>query len=346
MTEKKDIKILVTGVEGYVGYPLCCKLETIFKKEQIIKVDSLFKQKWLNKITQKCPCEYIPKNHGFIVGDLCDRDFVDEILKIHKPDVIIHLASQPSLPYSQLNWERASFTQWNNLSMNLNLLWGLRENGLTNTKYIITTTTGIPGQFYAHIPEGHTFNMAGSWYHISRGFDSANCNLASRQWGIQIIEFRTSIVYGLKIEEFKQDYENVMYECRENFNTDFYFGTALNRFIQQAIDGKPLTIYGEGNQTKPFISLEDCCQSIVNSITYSFNDKHTILNQTTENISIKQLAELIASYLNIKIEHIPNPRQEKEDFEMFFDNQKFLNVLGHPKQLIKDGIKEMIEILK
>jgi nucleoside-diphosphate-sugar epimerase len=275
-----------------------------------------------------------------IVGNLTDRDFVDEILKLHKPNCVIHLASQPSLPYSQLSWERALFTQLNNQMMNLNLLWGLKENNLSDTKYIITTTTGVPGQFYEIIPEEMVINRAGSWYHITRGFDSENCNLAARQWNLRIVEFRTAIVYGLLTEELREIGET------SRFDTDFYFGTALNRFVAQAIRGEPLSVYGDGRQVKPFISLEDCVQSLANAIDFDFPRGHTILNQTTENVSIVHLAKLISQETGAEVKHIPNPRQEKEDFLMRFENKKFLKVLGHPKQLIGEGIKEIIGTLK
>ena len=328
------MKILITGSSGYIGQPLSYKLK---KAHDVIGVDNYSRVEWVKRINPQNIASY--GDSETIIGNLTDKDFVDEILKLHRPDVIIHLASQPSMPYSQLSWERALFTQLNNISMNLNLLWGIKENGL-KTRYIITTTTGIPGQTYDEVPEDNTLNMAGSWYHVSRGFDSDNCNLASRQFNIQVIEFRTSIVYGLQTKELKEK------GFCSRFDTDSYFGTVLNRFVKQAIEKKPLTIYGEGNQTKPFISLWDCCESIAKAVDYDFGtEKHIILNQTTECISIATLANLVAKFFGTTVEHIPNPRKEKEDFDMWFKNDKFMKLLGTPNQLIGEGLKEMERLL-
>lgn len=324
------MKIIVTGCDGYIGYPLL--LELVTRKYDSIGVDNLSRREWVERIVGE-------REHPFgtefaIYGDLSKRDFMYEILAIHKPDVIIHLASQPSMPYSQINGERALFTQVNNLSMWLNLLWGSRELGL-NPRFILTTTTGIPGQYYNSIPESSTLNMAGSWYHVSRGFDSANANLASRQWGFTILEFRTSIVYGIQTELMRKD------ELITRFDTDSYFGTVLNRFIKQKLDNKPITIYGRGEQTKPFIALEDTVHSLINAIDYPTTG-HAIFNQTTETVSIAQLAMLVGG--NVK--HIPNPRKEDETFKMNFDNKEFLKVLGREPIKMKDELGRMISAVK
>ncbi|KKK81647.1 hypothetical protein LCGC14_2811360, partial [marine sediment metagenome] len=274
-----------------------------------------------------------------INGDLTDRDFVNEILAIHRPDVIIHLASQPSMPYSQINGERALYTQVTNISMLINLLWGAKENGLF-PKFITTTTTGIPGQHYAVIEEAQTLNCAGSWYHVSRGFDSANLRLAGLQFGFTCVEFRTSIVYGLQTELLRK------LGIATRFDTDYYFGTAFNRFIKMGMEGKPLTVYGKGLQTKPFISLEDTVHSLVNSIDYIFPAGHTILNQTTSSIAIVDLANMIATMTSGQVKHIDNPRKENEEFMMEFKNEKFLDVLAKEPTDMKSEVKKMVDYLK
>ena len=243
------------------------------------------------------------------------------------------------MPYSQINGERALFTQINNVSMCLNLLWGIKELK-KECRLIITTTTGIPGQAYSVIPECYTLNKAGSWYHVSRGFDSANCRLASSQFGIEVVEFRTSIVWGLQTDLLKSMQEYT------RFDTDPYFGTVVNRFVAQALKGKPITIYGKGRQTKPFINLDDVVESIKNAIEYDFKEKHTILNQVAETISIVELAGIIRKKTKCRVEHIPNPRKEKETHKMLFDNRKFLDVLGRKPKLLKNDLKEMIDAVK
>ena len=330
------MKVLVNGSRGYIGTPLMFQLSKVC---EAIGVDNCAREAWVNKCTGEMDDTFLcPKElDNYIHGDLTNKEFVYEILAIHKPDVVIHLASQPSMPYSQINGERAGYTQVNNLMMTVNLLWGIKELGL-KTKFIITTTTGIPGQSMRVIPEEPVANHAGSWYHVSRGFDSTNCALASKQWGQEVLELRTSIVYGIQTIAMK---ENTSFRTR--FDTDFYFGTALNRFVQQAIEGKPITIYGKGNQVKPFISLEDTVESLINAITYKQAKTHEIMNQVTEHISIKSLANMIVKNCKGKIKHIDNPRKENEGFSMKFNNKKFLKLLGKKITTMEETIPLMVK---
>ncbi len=329
------MRILVSGNRGYIGKALVHQL--LSEGHKVIGVDNDSRARWVEHCGGGWNSNDIESTRFIdISADLTERDVVNELLAIHKPDVIIHLASQPSMPYSQLNGERAYFTQLNNVAMCLNLLWGMKENGLLNTRFITTTTTGIPGQIYETIPEDDTLNKAGSWYHVSRGFDSSNCSLASRQWGIQIVELRTSIVYGLQTKLMRDKGLGTT-----RFDTDTYFGTALNRFMNQAFNKEPLTIYGKGEQTKPFISLEDTVISLTKAVDYSFPEGHTILNQVTEHISILELARLIKKATNCDLHHVPNPRKENETHKMTFENKKFLKVLDKPIHEMKEEIPLM-----
>lgn len=333
------MKILVTGSEGYIGIPLLWELH-MRGNHEVVGVDNGLRKALVEEFDPNPNNgDALPRDKGFIrlKWDMRKYDIVKEILQLHKPQCIIHLASQPSMPYSQINGERASFTQLGNLAMCLNLLWAIKELGL-KTRLIITTTTGIPGQAYNIIREEPTMNMAGSWYHISRGFDSENCMLASRQWGQEVLEFRTSIVFGLTTPSMPMGYTT-------RFDTDAYFGTALNRFIKQACNGEPITIYGKGEQVKPFISLTDCVVSLANAIEHEVDETYNIYNQVTHNISIRELGELVAHVKHSPLLHVDNPRVEKEDWDMVFENEKFLNILGRKPTNIKDEIKNLVNMV-
>jgi len=326
------MKILVTGSAGYIGFPVFYELRKL--GHEVIGVDNNSRQEWVDRSGGKSHNYY---HATYIYGDLTNQAFVNELVAIHKPDAIIHLASQPSMPYSQINAERAFFTQQNNTAMCLNILWAIKD---LPTKLIITTTTGIPGQCYEVVPEDRTINAAGSWYHVSRGFDSANCNLAARQWNQQTIELRTSIVYGVQTNLMR------LHGIATRFDTDPYFGTALNRFVQQALDGKPITIYGKGEQTKPFIALEDCVRSIIKAIDWDPQPNHQIFNQTTQCVSINRLAKAIELATPVKVSHIPNPRIENESFQMYFNNGDFLKLLREKPVMLEDEILHIIYYLK
>jgi nucleoside-diphosphate-sugar epimerase len=117
-----------------------------------------------------------------------------------------------------------------------------------------------------------------------------------------------------------------------------------------ALTGHPITIYGKGEQRKPQISLEDCVCSIVNAARLQITGKFEVLNQTTEVPSIKGIAEAVKKAgerlkLQVEIEHIPNPRVEKEEHKMVINTDKFQKLLGKPKYDIGSGIYQTINSL-
>jgi nucleoside-diphosphate-sugar epimerase len=285
--------------------------------------------------------------------DLTTTNVVLGILKFVKPDVILHLASQPSAPYSHIGINEAVFTQKNNTTMLMNILWGLKELEM-NPHLVVTTTTGIYGQPDFDIPEGWLQpyemkipypNMAGSFYHMSRGFDAGNLWLASKMFNFPITELRTSIIGGSSTIETRAHKD-----AYNRFDFDFYFGVVTNRFVAQALMGKPITIYGKGDQQRPIISLEDACESTVNSVELregSTRDKYEIYNQTQGTISPVEIANTVRDTLSkgygipVEINNLPNPRVENEEAPMKMDNRRFVS------ELLPDGfqceLKEAIE---
>ncbi|MDY7080897.1 MAG: GDP-mannose 4,6-dehydratase, partial [Halobacteria archaeon] len=155
--------VLVTGADGYLGWPTSLRLARRLD-ERIVGVDNLLRRDWVEEsgsvsaVPLDSPEERFDAepNMSFVRGDLTDRDFVKQILEVHEPDTVLHTAAQPSAPYSQINGERALYTQENNVSATVNLLWGLKETGLEDTHFIETTTTGVYGAPGFPIPEGGT----------------------------------------------------------------------------------------------------------------------------------------------------------------------------------------------
>jgi nucleoside-diphosphate-sugar epimerase len=269
------------------------------------------------------------------------------------------VAAQPSAPYAHINGERACFTQFNNNQALLNLLWAIKEKGMEkDCHFIETTTTGVYGAPEFEIPEGFVTAenkgqkdrvpfpaMAGSWYHMSKCNDVNNLWLANRLWGLSITDLRTSIVYGVHTEDTRGDVR-----LATRFDFDFYFGVVINRFCAMVLTGSPITVYGKGEQRKPQICLEDCVQSNVNAVKLENAGEFRVYNQTTETISIVAIAQSIVQAakglgLDARLEHIPNPRVEKEEHQMVMDTTHFRGLLPDPVDRVASGVHEILKSL-
>lgn len=365
--------ILVTGVDGYMGWPTILKLAKEFD-ERIVGVDNFGRRIWVEEVGSTSMLPILPmdmrveraheigfKNISFMEGDLSDKEFVNALIKVHQPRIVLHLAAQPSAPYSHINMDKAYYSQQNNVLGTLNLLWSLREHGMTDTHFIETTTTGIYGAPNLNIPEGFIQaqdkqgntdvlpypNMASSFYHVTKGFDAVNMRLMNMQTGLPCSDVRTSIVYGTDTEE-----TDLHPSLSTRFDIDFYFGTLFNRWVAMILANYPLTVYGSGNQIKPFISLEDACQSLVNLCKEGNDGDYKVYNQLVEYVRIKDLAESLNDAAteilgeSPGIDYIPNPRQEKEESEYKFDNTNFLGICKPKDKKMDDTLPIVLGRLK
>ncbi len=364
--------ILVTGADGYIGWPAMLKLGREFPTERIVGVDNFARRKWVEEIgsVSAVPIATMPErleaaratginNLSFVEGDLVDLAFVQQLYSIYKPRVVLHLAAQPSAPYSEINGERANYTQHNNTQSTRNLLWGLKENNLLDSVFVETTTTGVYGQPGFDIPEGYIEverngrkdtivypGMAGSWYHMSKCHDVNNLWLANSKWKLSVVDLRTAITYGTKTDETASDPR-----LATRFDFDFYFGVVVNRFAAQALAGFPITVYGKGDLKRPMVGLQDAVDSIVACARREPNQKFDIYNQTSGPVSISDMATSIersarALGIDVEIEHLVNPRVEKEEHQMVMENDRFIaDLLPRSTVDIESGVRDTIESL-
>jgi len=341
--------VMVTGSDGFCGWPIVLKL--LKKGYKVIGVDNRYRRFWVTEVNSTSaipifePSVRIKKANEVYGGryyyeeiDISDYDSITTAITKYKPSTILHLAAQPSAPYSAIDIHHCNFTQTNNTQMLRNIMWALNDLKMYDTHLIVTTTTGIYGAPDFDIPEGNIIinkdeipfpSMGGSWYHMSRAHDAANLWLANKQYNFSITELRTSIVCGSSTEETRE-----YIEFTNRFDVDFYFGVVTNRFVSQALKDQKLTVYGKGLQRKPMISLTDMVNSTVACFEKGVGDKkYNIYNQLEREISIVDIANTIKGFCektfdsSIDVLHIPNPRVEDEEHQMIIKNNRFLSDL-------------------
>ena len=119
-------------------------------------------------------------------------------------------------------------------------------------------------------------------------------------------------------------------------------GRVVTNFIYQALKGKEITIYGNGEQTRSFSYIDDTLDGILKIIHYEKSDVFNIGNDNE--VTIKYLAEKIIELTNSnsKIEYhelpINDPKQRKPDLT------KAKELLNYkPKTSLEDGLKLTID---
>ncbi len=361
------MKILITGVDGYIGWPLFLKFIYEKPNSKILGIDNFLRRKLVKKYSKKNFINIYSmktrlqelkkrgkKNFQFKNIDILDKKKLYQMLKSFKPDIIYHLAAQPSAPFANENLDNSVFTSENNNIGTLNLLWCIKELKLKKTLFVETTTTGTYGAPNLKIPEGRIKyknnnilfpGMGQSWYHITKSNDINYLWLANRLWEIPMLDFRTAITLGSSTK-----YTNLDKKFKTRFDYDFYFGVVVNRFIMKAIKNEFLPIYGKGQQKKPFIDLEDVVDSLFETSKLNFKNKFEIYNQFSQTLSIVEISDQIKKVaskydITVKIKKIKNPRKENETHQMIMENKKFLRILRRKPKTILNSINQTFKDL-
>ena len=361
------MRILVLGGDGYLGWPTAMYLSA--RGHDVGVLDNFAKRRWEVELNVE-PLIPIRTLHDRVsawkevsgrdielfVGDLRNYGAVKSTLESFRPEAIIHYGEQPSAPYSMIDHNRAVFTQANNLTGTLNVLWAMRECA-ADCHLVKLGTMGEYGTPNIDIEEGFIEieykgrkdvlpfpKQAGSFYHLSKVHDSHNILFACRAWKLRSTDLNQGVVYGIETDETQRDERLVT-----SFHYDEVFGTALNRFCVQAVIGLPLTVYGKGGQTRGFLNIRDtlrCVElAVLNPPTAG---EYRVFNQFTETFNVLGLAEMVQREgeklgLAVKIQHLENPRVEAEQHYYNPVHRKLID-LGLAPHLLSDVLLDSMLI--
>ncbi len=181
------------------------------------------------------------------------------------------------------------------------------------------------------------------WCGNSKVHDSHNIHFACRMWGLRATDLNQGVVYGVLTEETGMDELLI-----NRLDYDGVFGTALNRFCIQAAIGHPITVYGKGGQTRGFLDIRDTvrCMEIALANPAAAGE-FRVFNQFTEMFSVGDLAMMVkkASHslgLDVEINHLDNPRIEKEEHYFNAKNTSLLSLGLQPHYLSEALIDSLL----
>jgi UDP-sulfoquinovose synthase len=359
------MKVLVIGGDGYCGWATALYLSN--RGYEVGILDSLVRRHWDNEIRVQTLTPIAPiqqriqrwhdltgKSIDLFIGDITNYEFLHKAMLQFQPEAIVHFGEQRSAPFSMIDREHAVLTQVNNVVGTLNLLYVMREN-FPDCHLVKLGTMGEYGTPNIDIEEGYITiehngrkdtlpypKQPGSFYHLSKVHDSHNIQFACRIWGLRATDLNQGVVYGVLTEETGMDELLI-----NRLDYDGVFGTALNRFCIQAAIAHPLTVYGTGGQTRAFLDIRDTVRCVELALaTPAGVGEFRVFNQFTEQFSVGDLAQMVkkagsALGLKIEINHMENPRVEKEEHYFNAKNTKLLD-LGLQPHYLSDSLLDSL----
>ena len=361
------MRVLILGGDGYLGWPTAMRFSA--RGHDVTVVDNFSRRRWhaqqgtdsllpIRTLEERIAAwkEVSGKEIASHEGAIEDGDFLESVVVETKPEAIVHYGEQPSAPYSMASRENAVETQYTNVIGTLNLLFAMRDH-VPDAHLVKLGTMGEYGTPNIDIEEGYIEiehkgrkdtlpfpKVPGSLYHLSKVHDSHNIHFACRIWGLRATDLNQGVVYGIETEETAMD-ERL---CTR-FDYDETFGTVLNRFCVQAVIGRPLTVYGEGGQTRGFLNIRDTLQCVELAVANPADaGDFRVFNQFTEQFSVGQLAELVKTAaaeveLDVEIEHLANPRVEAEEHYYNATHTKLLDLGLEPALLGDELVRSMLK---
>ncbi len=359
------MKVLVIGGDGYCGWATALYLSN--RGYEVGILDSFVRRHWdlelgVETLTPIATIQHrltrwhdlTGKSIDIFVGDITNYEFLSKALHQFEPEAIVHFGEQRSAPFSMIDREHAVLTQVNNVVGTLNLLYVMRES-FPDCHLVKLGTLGEYGTPNIDIEEGYITiehngrkdtlpypKQPGSMYHLSKVHDSHNIHFACRIWGLRATDLNQGVVYGVLTEETGMDELLI-----NRLDYDGVFGTALNRFCIQAAIAHPLTVYGQGGQTRGFLDIRDTVRCVELAIANPASaGEFRVFNQFTEQFSVGDLALLVkkagnAMGLNVDIHHLDNPRVEKEEHYYNAKNTNLLE-LGLQPHYLSDSLLDSL----
>ena len=360
------MRVLILGGDGYLGWPTAMYFSN--KGHDVAVVDNFMRRRMhlergsnsltpISSLHERVQAwhEVTGKTITPYIGDLQEWDFTERVIKEFMPEAIVHYGEIPSAPYSMIDVHHAVHVQKNNVIGTLHVLFAMRDY-VPNCHLIKLGTMGEYGTPNIDIEEGwldiehngRTDSLPfpkqpGSFYHLTKVHDSNNIMFTNRIWGIKCTDLNQGVVYGIETDE-----GNLDDRLLTRFDYDESFGTALNRFCVQAVAGIPLTVFGQGSQTRGYLNIKDTLQCVELAMLNPPEDgeRMRVFNQFTESFSVMQLAQSVqraAAKIGIDVEigHYENPRVESE---VHYYNPKHSNLfdLGLKPHYLEDSLVESV----
>jgi UDP-glucose 4-epimerase len=261
----------------------------------------------------------VPSRTAFVQGDLRNAAFVDSLWAAGRFDYVYHLAAYAAEGLSHFV---RRFNYETNLVASINLI----NNSVKNEAscFVFTSSIAVYGAGQLPLREEATPRPEDP-YGISKYAVELDLEAAHRLFGLNYVILRPHNVYGER-QNIVDKYRNV-----------------IGIFMNQVMEGAPMTVFGDGTQTRAFTHIDDVAPVIALAAqTPAAMNKVFNVGADTP-YSVNDLATEVAAAFDVpvKVTHFP---ARNEVLHAFSDHSRVREVFGHnPTIDLGSGIRRMAE---
>lgn len=311
--------VIVTGGAGFIGSHLCERL--LKEGYEVLCVDSLLtgsNDNISNLLTQN--------SFRFI-----NHDVTIPLPSGITADAVFHLAS-PASPnhHSPISYHALPMeTMVANTIGTLELLKYAKEN---NAKFLYASTSEVYGDPLEH-PQKEDYRGNVSTIGPRSIYDEA------KRFGETLVAYFWRTGVDARIARIFNTFGPRMRKDDKRMIVDF---------INNALEGKPLTIFGDGTQTRSLCFVDDTVEGLMRLMFYPGTDKEVVNIGSPKEFTVLEYAAMVKNLTNsnseiLHTEDLPkdDPRQRRPDIEKA---KKILN--WEPEVELEDGLRKVIEYFR
>lgn len=302
-------KILLTGGAGNIGSALAKRLLSE-KDTHLTVVDNL----------STGSLDKLPKgfsNLTFIKADTNHRQEMSDIMLANNFDHVFHYAAMVGVKRTQENPVKVL----EDIDGIKNMLTLSKNSGVK--RFFFSSSSEVYGEPVS-IPQNEETTPLNSRvpYAVVKNVGEAFCRSFQQEYGLNYTVFRFFNTYG------------------PHQTTDF----VMSKFLQLALTNQPITIYGDGSQTRTFCYVDDNIEATIRALDNDLYINDVVNIGGAEIITILELAKLIIDITNSQSEIIFLPPLEDGDMTRRQpDNSKMRQILGRELLGLREGIQKMLE---
>jgi len=311
--EKEDMKVLITGADGFIGSHLTeSLLEKGYNVRALSQYNSFNYWGWLEDIKPS-------SNLEIVCGDVRDPNFCGEMCK--DIDVIFHLAALIAIPYSYIAPE--SFIE-TNVKGTLNICQAAKDNGVK--RILVTSTSEVYGTAkYVPIDEKHPLQPQSPYSASKIGADAIAMSFYN------VFQLPLTIVRPFNTYGPRQSARAVI-------------PTIITQIASEMKEIK----LGDTTPTRDFNYVKDICQGFILLSQCDEAIGETVNIGSNYEISIKETFELIRDIMNSDAKLVTDEQrirpEKSEVFRLWCDNSKIKTLTGfEPKYSIREGLEKTVE---
>jgi dTDP-glucose 4,6-dehydratase len=324
--------VLVTGGAGFIGSNF---IHYLLKTDQHVKIINLDALTYAGSLENLQDISEDPR-YVFVHGDICNTEFIEQTLGTHQVDTIVHFAAESHVDRSILGPRQFIET---NIMGTFSLLEAARKLWLQekllpleDVRFHHVSTDEVFGSLSAGEPAWteETPYAPNSPYAASK----ASSDHLVRAYGH---------TYGLPF---------TLTNCSNNYGPYQFPEKLIPLIILNAIEGKPLPVYGDGQQIRDWLHVEDHCDAIYQVLkkgvvgsTYNVGGENQPANLTIVETICEILDEMLVDSKHIPhknlIEYVKDRPGHDRRYDM--DTRKISTELGwRPRHTLSEGLLDTV----